>query len=115
MTGGTATQLHRVFLPQSLRRARIIRPKWLSCGLHTVDLAGMIFDMKLQDIKQEALGLSETERAELILSLMRTLATPGADITDEEVFRRDADLETGSVEPMLHDEFVRRIQEKRGR
>ena len=62
----------------------------------------MIFDMKLQDIEQEALGLSETERAELILSLMRTLAAPGADITDEEVFRRDVDLETGSVEPMLH-------------
>ena len=52
-------------------------------------------------------GLRESERAELVLSLMRTLAAPEADITDEEVFRRDAELETGSVEPMLHDEFVR--------
>jgi hypothetical protein len=71
--------------------------------------------MKLQDIEQEALGLSESERAELVLSLMRTLAVPGADITDEEVCRRDAELETGSVEPMLHEEFVRRVQEERGR
>jgi len=71
--------------------------------------------MKLQDIEQEALGLSERERADLVLSLMRTLAAPGADITDEEVFRRDAELEDGSVEPMLHEEFVRRVREERGR
>jgi hypothetical protein len=71
--------------------------------------------MKLQEIEQEALGLNESERAELVLSLMRTLAAPGAEITDEEVFRRDAELGAGSVEPMLHDEFVRRVQEERGR
>ena len=71
--------------------------------------------MKLQDIEQEALGLSEKERADLVLSLMRTLTAPEADITDEKVFRRDADLEAGSVEPMLHEEFVRRVQEDRGR
>ena len=78
-------------------------------------LRAIIFDMTLQDIEQEALGLSESERAKLVLSLMSTLAAPGADITDEEAFRRDAELEAGSVEPMLHDEFVRRIREERGR
>ena len=71
--------------------------------------------MKLQDIEQEALGLSERERADLVLSLMNTLAVPGADVTDEEVLRRDAELEGGSVEPMLHEEFVRRVREERGR
>ena len=70
--------------------------------------------MKLQDIEQEALGLNESERAILVLSLMRTLASPGPDITDEEVFRRDAELEAGSVEPILHDEFVRRVREEHG-
>jgi hypothetical protein len=40
---------------------------------------------------------------------------PEANISDEEVFRCDAELETGSVEPMLHEEFVRRVQEERGR
>jgi hypothetical protein len=75
----------------------------------------MVFSMKLQDIEQEALGLNESERAELVLSLMRTLAAPGADITDEEVWRRDAELEVGSVEPMLHEEFVRRVRAERGR
>ena len=70
--------------------------------------------MKLQDIEQEALGLNESDRAELILSLMRTFAPPEAEITDEEIFRRDAELETGSTEPMLHEEFVRRIRDERG-
>ncbi len=83
--------------------------------MHGGNRTSNIFDMKLQDIEQEALGLSESERAELVLSLMRTLAAPGADITDEEVFRRDAELESGSVEPMLNEEFVRRVREKRGR
>jgi putative addiction module component (TIGR02574 family) len=71
--------------------------------------------MKLQEIEQEALGLSERERAELVLALMRTLAAPGSDVTDEEVSRREAEMEAGSVEPMLHEEFVRRIREVRGR
>jgi len=71
--------------------------------------------MKLQESEQEALGLSERERAELVLSLARTLTAPEANISDEEVFRRDADLQTGSVEPMLHEEFVRRVREERGR
>ena len=75
----------------------------------------IILDMKLQDIEQEALGLRESERAELVLSLMRALAAPAADITDEEVFRHDAELETGRVAPVLHDEFVRRVRVERGR
>ena len=71
--------------------------------------------MKLQEIEQEALGLSESDRAQLILSLMRTMVAPRADVTDEEVFRRDDELETGNVQPMLHEEFVRRVREERER
>ena len=71
--------------------------------------------MKLQEIEQEALGLTERERAELVLSLMSTLTALEANISDEEVLRRDAELETGSVESMPHEEFVRRVREERGR
>jgi hypothetical protein len=71
--------------------------------------------MTLQDIEQEALGLSESDRARLVLSLMRTLADSGPVVSDEEVLRRDAELEAGSVAPMLHDEFVRRVEKERGR
>jgi hypothetical protein len=86
-----------------------------SPGLRGEKRTGTILGMTLKDIEQEALGLSERERAELILSLMSTLVAPGADIEDEEVFRRDAELESGRVEPLLHEEFVRRVREKRGR
>ena len=64
--------------------------------------------MKLQDIEQEALSLSECERAKLVLSLMNTLAAPASEVPDAEVLLRDEELENGRVEPMLHDEFVRR-------
>ena len=75
----------------------------------------MMLSIKLQDIEQEALGLSESDRAELVLSLMRSLPAPVAEVTDEEVLRRDAEMEAGSVEPMLHQEFVRRVREERSR
>ncbi len=70
--------------------------------------------MKLQEIEHEALGLSEKERAWLIASLIDTLGPPGTEVADDEVRQRDADLEEGVVQPMLHEEFVRRVQEERG-
>jgi hypothetical protein len=76
---------------------------------------GHFFCMKLQEIEQEALGLSESERGELVLSLMRTLAAPATDVSDEGVFWRDAKLEAGSVEPILHEEFVRGVRHERGK
>ncbi len=71
--------------------------------------------MKLQDIEREALRLSDRDRGELILSLLRTLPAPDPEVTDEEVVRRNAEQESGRVEPMLHEEFVRCVQEERVR
>jgi hypothetical protein len=45
-----------------------------SRGLRAGNRKSIILDMKLHDIEQEALGLGESERAELVLSLLRTLA-----------------------------------------
>ncbi|MBI4326462.1 MAG: hypothetical protein HY674_14530 [Chloroflexi bacterium] len=71
--------------------------------------------MKLQDVEREALGLSEQERATLVLSLMDTLTAPGTGVSDEEVDRRDTEMDRGTVQPLLHEEFVRRVQDERGR
>jgi hypothetical protein len=71
--------------------------------------------MKLQEIEQEALGLSEPERARLIASLIDTLGPPETEVSDEEVRQRDINLEQGAVQPVLHEEFVRRVQDERGR
>lgn len=71
--------------------------------------------MKLKEIEHEVLGLSEPERAKLIASLIDTLRPPETEVSDEEVQQRDTDLERGGVQPVLHEEFVRRVQEERGR
>jgi hypothetical protein len=71
--------------------------------------------MKLAEIEQEALALSEQERASLAAKLLKTLPPPGTDVSDEEVERREQELESGQVAEMSHEEFVRRVQQERGR
>ena len=69
--------------------------------------------MKLAEIEQEALALSERERALLAAKLLDTLPPPGLDISDAEVARREQELESGQVTGILHDEFVRRVERER--
>lgn len=69
--------------------------------------------MKLQEIEQEALALSDEERAVLVLSLIDTLAAPATDTSDEEAMLRDAEMESGKVSPVAQEEFVRRVQQGR--
>jgi hypothetical protein len=71
--------------------------------------------MKLQDVEREALVLSKADRASLVLSLMETLSAPGSDVDDQEVLRRDAQMEAGEVGEISHEEFVRRVEEDRQR
>lgn len=71
--------------------------------------------MKLQDIEREALGLNEPERASLVLSLMNTLVAVDVCVSDEEVDQREAEMDSGAVEPLRHEEFVRRVQNDRRR
>ena len=71
--------------------------------------------MNLAEIEQEALGLSDTDRAALVIALMASLEAPGSEISDQEVAEREQELESGDVTPMLHEEFVRRMREDRGR
>ena len=71
--------------------------------------------MKLAEIEQEALALPERERATLAARLLDTLPPPGTDISDDEVERRERELESGQVAAISHEEFVRRVQQERGR
>ena len=71
--------------------------------------------MKLQDIEREAHGLNAQERATLVLSHIDTLGPPDAGVAEDEVDQRDAEMDSGAVEPILHEEFVRRVQQERGR
>ena len=71
--------------------------------------------VKLAEIELEALALPEQQRASLAAKLLDTLPPPGTDITDDEVQRREAELESGQVAAISHEEFVRRVQIERGR
>lgn len=71
--------------------------------------------MKLAEIEDEALALNELERASLAARLLGTLPLPGTRLSDEEAEQRDRELDSGEVTGILHEEFVRRVQEERGR
>ena len=71
--------------------------------------------MKLAEIEQEALALTEGERAALATKLLDTLPPPGTDVSDDEVERRERELASGQVAAISHEEFVRRVQQERGR
>jgi len=71
--------------------------------------------MKLMEIEQEALALPDRDRASLAAKLLETLPPPGTDVSDEEVEQREREMESGQVTAISHQEFVRRVQEQRGR
>ena len=71
--------------------------------------------MKLAEIEHEALALSGPERAALATKLLDTLPPPGTDVSDDEVERRERELESGQVTAISQEEFVRRVQAERGR
>jgi len=71
--------------------------------------------MKLVEIEQEALALPDRDRASLVAKLLDTLPPPGTDVSDEEVDLREREMDLGQVSAISHEEFVRRVQEQRGR
>ena len=71
--------------------------------------------MKVEEIEQQALALSDGERATLVARLLHTLPPVDAEISDSEVEQRERDLAAGKVTAISHNEFVRRVQQERGR
>jgi hypothetical protein len=71
--------------------------------------------MDAKQIEDEALALPEPVRAGLVCRLLQTLPASGFEVSDEEVLQRDSDLDTGIVEAISHEEFVRRVGAVRGR
>ena len=71
--------------------------------------------MSLAEVEKQALALSENERARLAAAVLETLLLPGTDVSDEEVWQREAGMESGRVQPISHEEFVRRVEQERRR
>jgi len=71
--------------------------------------------MKPEQIEEEAMALPERARASLAAKLLDTLVPPGTEVSDEEVERREQELESGQVEAISHEEFLRRVERERDR
>lgn len=71
--------------------------------------------MTLSEIQQEAIALPERQRVDLLRTLLDTLPPAGVDVSDEEVASREREMESGEVESLSHEEFVRRVQAERGK
>jgi hypothetical protein len=69
----------------------------------------------LSQIQQEAVALPEPQRIDLLRALLDSLPPTGSDVSDDEVAARDREMDNGTVEPLTHEEFVRRVQAERGR
>jgi hypothetical protein len=70
--------------------------------------------MDIRQIEDEALALPEPARAGLVWRLLQTLPAAGHEVSDEEVLQRDQDMANGVIEPISHEEFVRRVEANRG-
>jgi len=69
----------------------------------------------VKEIENEALALPESLRAGLVWRLLQTLPPSDFEVSDEEALQRDRDMENGTVTPLSHEEFVRRVEATRGR
>jgi hypothetical protein len=69
--------------------------------------------MDVKQIEDEATALPESLRADLVWRLLQTLPVSGLDVSDEEALQRDQDLESGAVQPLAHEEMVRRVEAAR--
>ena len=96
----------------------LILQEWFEIPRKTVAAVhGGLYDavMKPVEIEQEALALPDGDRASLVAKLLDTLPPPGTDVSDEEVERCEREMDLGQVAAISHEEFVRRVQEQRGR
>ena len=64
----------------------------------------------LLDIQQQADRLSEEERAGLAAHLLSSISRTFLGADDDEIDRRDRDLDSGQVVAISHEEFIRQVR-----
>jgi hypothetical protein len=69
--------------------------------------------MTFSEIQQEAVALPERQRIDLVRKLLNTLPPPKSGVSDEEAALREQAMKKGTVEPLSHEEFVRRVNAER--
>ncbi len=66
--------------------------------------------MTLEEIQKQAESLPETERGELVASLLSTFLGPDHDVSDEEVEQRRRELDSGEVEDISFEELKKGLK-----
>ena len=65
--------------------------------------------VQLAEIQRQAKELSEEEREGLVAYLLHSLSGLPSGPDDEEVARREAEMDSGAVIPISHDEFLAQV------
>jgi hypothetical protein len=68
--------------------------------------------VQLADIQKQAKELSEEERDGLVAYLLHGMSGLPMGADDEEVARRDAEMDSGSISPISQDEFLAQVGRK---
>ena len=68
--------------------------------------------VQLADIQKQAKELSEEERDGLVAYLLHGMSGLPMGADDEEVARRDAEMDSGSTSPISQDEFLTQVGRK---
>ena len=65
--------------------------------------------VQLADIQKQTKELSEEDRKELVAYLLHGMSGLPSGPDDEEVERREAEMDSGSVIPISHGEFLAQV------
>jgi hypothetical protein len=65
--------------------------------------------VQLADIQKQARELSEEDREGLVAFLLHGLSRAPSGPDDDEVGRRDAEMDSGAVTPISHNEFLAQV------
>ena len=75
----------------------------MDCGKYSTCM------VQLADIQQQAKELSEEDRKGLVAYLLHGISGLPSGPDDEEVGRREAEMDSGSVKPISHADFLSQV------
>ena len=65
--------------------------------------------VRLMDVQMQAAELSMEEKESLLAFLIHELPSPPPGANDDEVLRREEEMDSGAVEVISHEEFLSQV------
>lgn len=65
--------------------------------------------VNLSEVRQQVEALSAEDKEGLLAYLSHELPEPPVGADDSEVLRREAEMDSGEVEPITHEEFLKQV------